>query len=307
MQRNSAVDRLEAMRVFVTVAEKASFAAAARGLGLSAPAVTRAVAGLEDRIGTPLLRRTTRIVRVTEAGERYLADCRRILSEIEDAEASAAGDHAEPRGMVAVTAPVLFGRLFVAPIVVDFLARHAGASVRLLLADRVVDLLEERIDVAVRIAHLADSSSSAVRVGAVRRVVCAAPAYLSRRGVPRSVSDLAEHDAIAFTAGSTPAEWTFGDGQTVRPRARLQVNGAEVAIDAAIAGHGLTRVLSYQVAAHVAARRLRLVLEDAEPPPIPIHLVHHEGRRASARVRAFLDVAAERLRADVDVAARRRR
>jgi len=303
------MDRLEAMRVFVTVAEKASFAAAARGLGLSPPAVTRAVAGLEERIGTALLRRTTRIVRVTEAGERYLVDCRRILAEIDEADASAAGAHAQPRGLVTVTAPVVFGRIYVAPIVLELLRRHPGVSVRTLLLDRVVDMLEERVDVAVRIAHLPDSSSSALRVGSVRRVVCAAPGYLSRRGVPRVPGDLVDHDAIAFSAASTPPEWTFGDGAsaaTVRVRSRLLVNTAELAIDAALAGHGVTRVLSYQVAQHVAAGTLRIVLEAAEPPAVPIHVVHHEGRRASARVRAFVDLAAERLRADDVLAGRAR-
>ena len=304
------MDRLDAMRVFVAVADKASFAAAARQLALSPPSVTRAVAALEERIGTQLLRRTTRIVRVTEAGERYLADCRRILGEIDDAETSAAGAHATPRGLVAVTASVVFGRMFVAPIVLDFLARYPEVAVRMLLVDRVVDLLEERLDVAVRIAHLPDSSSSALRVGAVRRVVCAAPAYLARRGVPRAPRDLAEHDAITFSGASTAPEWTFGAGarvETVRPRARLVVNSGEVAIDAAVAGHGMTRVLSYQIAPQIAAGTLRVVLADAEPPPIPIHILHHEGRRASARVRAFIDFAADRLRGDdaVDFTGRR--
>lgn len=293
------MDRLETMRVFVAVAEAAGFAPAARRLGLSPPAVTRAVSALEDRVGARLFERTTRTVRLTEAGTRFLADCKRILGEIDEAEASAAGAHAEPRGTLSLTASVMFGRMHVAPVVLDFLARYPQVAVRTLFVDRVVDLVDEGIDVAVRIAHLPDSSLTAVRIGEVRRVVCASPDYLARRGTPRTPADLAGHDAIGF-APTAPEEWLFAVNDrtiAVRPPTRLTVNTAEIAIAAAEAGRGLARVLSYMIEPELRAGRLKLVLPEFELPPVPVHLVYPAGRRASARVRAFVDFAAERLRA----------
>ena len=300
------MDRIDAMRVFVAVAEAGGFAPAARSLRLSPPAVTRAVAALEHRVGARLLHRTTRIVRLTEAGTRYLADARRILAELEEAEATAAGAHAEPRGQIAVTAPLLFGKMHVAPVVLGFLERFPEVSARTLFVDRVVDLMDEGLDVAVRIAVLPDSTLTAVRVGEVRRVVCAAPDYLARRGPPVTPRDLEGLDCIGFQSGVAPAPWVFpartGEGtETVRPPMRMLVNNADVAVAAALAGHGITRVLSYQVADEVRAGRLAIVLADREPPPVPVQLVHLEGRRAAARVRAFVDFAAERLRAALSV------
>ena len=299
------MDRLETMRIFIAVAEQAGFARAARQLSLSGPAVTRAVAALEDRIGTRLLHRTTRHVRLTEAGARFLADCKRIMAEIGDAEASAAGYHAGLRGPLAITASVLFGRMYMAPILLDFLARYREVTARLLLVDRIVDLMEEGMDVAVRIAELPDSSLSAIRVGSVRRVVCASPGYIATHGSPSSPEDLAQFDAIAFSQGGAAQEWIFGAGSksaAVRPSAQLRVNNSDVAIAAALAGRGFTQVLSYQIVPELRAGRLKLVLGEFEPPPVPIHLVHMEGRRAAARVRGFLDFAAERLRADETLA-----
>ncbi|WP_225773041.1 LysR family transcriptional regulator [Inquilinus sp. Marseille-Q2685] len=302
------MDRLDSMRIFVAVAEAGGFAPAARRLALSPPAVTRAVAAVEERIGARLLHRTTRIVRLTEAGTRFLEDCRRILAEIEEAEAAAAGLHAEPRGPVGVTAPVLFGRLHVAPVLFEVAGRYPGLVVRSFFIDRIVHLAEEGYDVAVRIAELPDSGLSAVRVGSVRRVVCASPAYLAAHGAPRSPAELAEHETIPFFQGSTPREWTFHHGggrtgavsrtETITPRARLIVNHADVAVAAAVAGRGVTRVMSYQAAAAIRAGELVVLMEEFEPPPIPIHVVHQEGRRASARVRALVDFLAEGLRAD---------
>jgi DNA-binding transcriptional LysR family regulator len=291
------MDQLAAMRVFVAVGETQGFAAAGRRLRLSAPSVTRAIAGLEDHLGARLFHRTTRTVRLTEAGARYLADCRRLLGELDDADASAAGAHAEPRGLLGLTAPIQFGRLHVTPVVLAFLARHPAISVRTVFADRVVDLLDEGLDLAVRIGELPDSSLTAVRVGEVRRVVCAAPRYLRRRGTPRRPADLADHDAITFSAVTATSTWTFGGGQVVQPHNRLYINTADVAVAAAVAGHGITRLLSYQVADAVAAGQLTVVLEEHEPPVVPIHVVHREGRRTSARVRAFVDFAVPRLRA----------
>lgn len=307
------MDRLDSMRIFVAVAEAGGFAPAARRLALSPPAVTRAVAAVEERIGARLLHRTTRVVRLTEAGTRFLEDCRRILAEVEEAEAAAAGLHAEPRGPVAVTAPILFGRLHVAPVLFDVAGRYPQLVVRSLFIDRIVHLAEEGYDVAVRIAELPDSGLSAVRVGSVRRIVCASPAYLAARGTPRSPAELAEHEAIPFFQGSTLQDWTFHHGgrtvavsrtgavsrtETIRPRARLIVNQADVAVAAAVAGRGVTRVMSYQAAAAIRAGELVVLMEEFEPPPIPIQVVHQEGRRASARVRALVDVLAEGLHAD---------
>lgn len=295
------MDRFEAMRVFAAVAELQGFAPAARRLRLSAPAVTRAVATLEDRLGARLLHRTTRVVRLTEAGMRYLADCKRILAEVEEAEAAAAGSHAEPRGQLVITAPLMFGRLHVAPIVLDFLKRHPDVVARTLYLDRVVDLVEEGIDAAVRIGPLPDSSLTAIRVGSMRRIVCASPAYLRARGIPRSPADLAGHDAIVFSGVALPRGWSFevdGRRQAASPRVRLEVNSAEAAIDAAAAGQGVTRVLYYQAARALRAGRLRVILDGFEPPPSPVHVVHVEGRRVAARVRAFVDFAVRRLRAN---------
>lgn len=295
-----AMDRLETMRVFVAVAEEEGFAAAARRLALSPPAVTRAVTALEERLGASLLHRTTRIVRLTEAGARFLADCKRILAEIEEAEAAAAGAHAEPRGLLTVTASSLFGRMFVAPVLLDFLARHPLLSARTVFVDRIVDIVDEGIDVAVRISHLPDSSLTAARVGAVRRVLCASPGYLAQRGAPETPADLARLDAIAFGPVTPRDEWSFPSDTgtiTVSPPTRLFVNTADVAIAAAVAGRGVTRVLSYMIEPDVRAGRLAIVLPGYEPPPVPIHVVHAEGRRAAARVRAFVDLAVERLRA----------
>jgi DNA-binding transcriptional LysR family regulator len=298
------MDRFDAMRVFMAVADEGGFAAAARRLSLSPPAVTRAIASLEERLGTRLLHRTTRIVRLTEAGTRFLVDCRRILAEVEEAEASATGAHRDPRGQLAVTAPILFGRRYVSQIVLDFLDRYPQVSVRTMLADRIVDIVDEGFDVAVRIAHLPDSSLSAVRVGSVRRVVCAAPGYLAARGMPRTPADLAHHEAVVFSSAASVDDWVFDTAtgtHGVRPPGRLIVNTAEVAVAAAVAGRGLTRVLSYQIADELRDGRLKIVLADLEPAPLPIHLVHREGRRTTAKVRAFVDFAVARLRADTSL------
>lgn len=294
------MDRIAAMQAFIAVAETESFAAAARRLDLSPPSVTRAVATLEERIGTLLLHRTTRQVRLTEAGQRYLLDCRRIVAEVEEAEATAAGDHAEPRGSFTVTAPVMFGRIHVAPVLLDFLDAHPGVSARLALLDRVVDLMDEGFDVALRIAELADSSLVAVKVGTMRRVICATPEYLAQHGEPCRPADLADHPVVLTAPLVNLGEWLLdgpgSPGERVVPQARLIVNSADVAVTAALAGRGLTRVLAYQIAPELRAGRLKILLQDYEPAPIPVHLVQLGGRRAPARVRAFVDFAAGRLR-----------
>lgn len=304
------MDRLECMRAFVAVADAAGFAAAARRLGVSPPVVTRALASLEDHVGAQLLTRTTRKVRLTEVGARYLEDCRRLLSELEDIENAVSGNWSEPRGSLAVTAPVMFGRLYVTPILLDYLAQHPQVTARVLLNDRIVDLIDEGLDLAVRIAKLSDSALTALRVGEVRRVVCASPAFLRKHGVPRVPQDLVELDAIVFGPERSVPSWHFEGPKgrvSVRPRARAVTNAAEVGIQAAVGGRGVTRVLSYMIAADLRADRLRVVLEDYEPEPIPIHLVYRDSRRAPARVRAFLDFASQRLRADLSINPRKRR
>jgi len=297
------MDRLSALETFVAVAERGGFAAAGRALGLSPPAVTRAVAGLERRLGTRLLVRTTRAVRLTEAGDRFLADVRRLLAELQEAEEAAAGAHAAPRGEVRVTAPVMFGRLFVAPLLADFVAAWPAVACRAVFVDRVVSLVEEGHDIAVRIGDLPDSSLTAVRVGAVRRVVVGAPGYLDGAGRPAQPKDLAAHVIVASTAAGVGAagDWSFagpgGRPVAVRLAARLTVNTNDAAIALAEQGRGLTRVLSYQVAGALADGRLETVLDNVVPPPLPVHVVHAEGRTAARKVRALVDHLAAGLRA----------
>lgn len=293
------MDRLQTMSVFVGIAEAGGFAPAARRLKMSPPAVTRAVAELEARLGCRLLHRTTRSLRVTEAGQRYLADCRRILSEVEEADRHAAGIHAAPGGMVSVTASAMFGRVVLAPILLDLLDRYPDISVSTLFADRVVHLIDEGIDVAIRIAEMPDSSLTAVRVGSVRRVLCASPEYLAARGRPRAPSDLAGHEIVNFVTMTPGGEWAFekdGKAHGFRPSSRLRLNTADAAIAAAVAGRGITRVLSYMIAPQLKEGALEILLEDYAPPSVPVHVLHKEPGQTSARVRAVVDHFVQHLR-----------
>lgn len=295
------MNQLQAMSVFVTVAEEESFAAAARRLGMSPPAVTRTLAALEEHLGVKLLNRTTRHVRATDAGRRYLEDVRRILAEIDEADELAAGIHAKPRGHLAITAPVLFGKMYVTPGVVAYLDRYPEMDVSALFLDRVVNLMEEGIDVGIRIGDLPDSNMNAVRVGTVRRVLCASPSYLERWGMPVTPEDLTRHQIITASGVSPNVEWKFqreGAPLYVRIKPRLTVTSNDAAIEAAVAGFGITRLISYQIAPQLADGRLKILLSDFEQAPMPIHILHREGRRASAKIRAFVDLMAERLRAD---------
>ncbi|UYV16708.1 LysR family transcriptional regulator [Porphyrobacter sp. ULC335] len=288
------------MRVFMRIAETGGFAEAARQLNTSPPAVTRAVAALEDAIGTRLLTRTTRSVKLTEAGARYVEDCRNILAAIEEAEAAAAGLYATPSGTLTVTSSVMFGQIYIMPVMTEFLDRHPQVSGRLLLLDRIVNLVDEGVDVAIRIGRLPDSSYSAVRVGSVRRVVCGSPAYFKKHGMPRTPADLANHRIVAATGAWPSLEWRFGRDAhiTVNVKPALLSNSNEATISAARSGWGLTRALSYQVGPDLAKGSLQIVLEDFEQPPLPVHIVHAGGRNASAKVRAFIDFARDRLRAN---------
>lgn len=295
------MDRLQAMTAFVAVVDSGGFASAARKLNLSPPVVTRAVAELEERLGLRLLTRTTRVVRVTDAGARFADDCRRILADIDEAETAATGTHATPRGTLTLTAPVLFGQLYVTPILVSYLEQFPEVDAQCLFLDRVVNVVEEGIDVAVRIGELPDSSLQAVRVGRVRRVLVASPAYLQARGVPQRPDDLAGHTVVSAAGVNPVSEWRFNDAgtthvQRLQPRMRTTTNDSAVA--AALAGLGIARLLSYQVAAQVRSGALHVVLQAFETAPLPVHVVHHEGRRATQKVRAFVDLAVERLRGD---------
>lgn len=293
-------DRLDALTTFVVVAEQQSFAEAARQLGRSPASVTRAVAALEERLQTRLLNRTTRSVAVTDAGARYLESCRRLLATYDELEAVNLGERVQPRGWINVTAPTMFGRLHVLPIVRTFLAEYPQVDIRLLLLDRVVSLVDEGLDLGVRIGELPDSSLRAVHVGRVRRVVCAAPQYIADHGVPMMPRDLGSHTVVACTAVTPiPDRWSFhgpSGVMSVAVKPRLVVNTTSGAVDAALDGLGFVCIRSYQAEPHMAAGRLQIVLVEYEPPPAPIHVVHPEGRYLPAKVRVFIDYAAERLR-----------
>ena len=293
------MDRLQTMLVFIAVAEEAGFAAAARRLNMSPPSVTRAVGELEARLRARLLHRTTRTVRLTDAGARYLADCKRIMSEIEEADSHAAGIHAAPQGAVSLTGSILFGRIVLTPILVDLMERYRDISINTLFVDRVVGLIDEGIDIAVRIAELPDSSLAAIRVGSVRRVMCAAPDYLAARGYPQSPRDLAAHDTIDFVNIMPRDEWVFerdGESPVFKTRSQLRTNSADVAITAAVSGCGITRVLSYMVMPQLESGELEIVLPDFTPPAVPVHVVHKEQGQTSGRVRAVVDYLVDRLK-----------
>lgn len=292
--------KLEAMQTFIKVAETSSFAEAARRLHMSPPAVTRAVSALEEQIGTRLFTRTTRVVRLTEAGSRYFEDCRKILADVEEAEAAASGSYVRPTGVLNITASVLFGQQFMVPLLTEFLRDNPDVTIRAVFVDRVVNLVDEGIDVAIRIGHLPDSSQSAVRVGKVRQVICGAPAYFAAHGVPQTPADLAHHSITTATGSFASLDWQFGQDQKqrVHVKPRLFCSTYDAVIRATLDGWGLARVLSYQIGEHLVAGRLQTVLADFEQDPLPIHIVHPEGRRAPAKVRAFIDLAVDRLRAN---------
>ncbi len=294
------MDRLNSMSLFGAVGEAGSLSAAGRSLGMPLATVSRRISDLEKHLGTRLLNRSTRRLEPTDVGRSYLAACRRILQDIEEAEQAAAGEYSAARGELAVTAPIVFGRLHVLPVIADFLSAYPEVDVRLSQSDTLRRLMEEHIDLAVRIGNLPDSSMVATRVGTIRRVVCASPAYLDAHGVPATPAGLAAHQCVTFEGLALPAAWTFAERRvesSVPVRSRLKVNTAEAAIDAAVAGVGLVRVLSYQVAEAVRTGTLRLVLEDFEPAPWPVSLVHAGQGLLPLKLRAFLDFAAPRLRA----------
>ncbi|MGO4198636.1 LysR family transcriptional regulator [Rhizobium sp. YAF28] len=294
------MDRWQAMRVFVKVAEAESFADAGRQLHMSPPAVTRMVSALEDIIGTRLLTRTTRSVKLTEAGAQYFADCQRLLADLSEAEAAAAGAYGRPTGTLTVTTSAMFGTMFVLPLMTEYLDLYPDVIGRGLFVDRVVGMVEEGIDVAIRIGHLPDSGLTATRVGQVRRVICGSPVYFEKHGVPMTPGDLSNHRIVASTSAWTSLEWRFGVHRksTVHVSPRLFCSTNEAAISAAASGWGLTRVLSYQIAPQLEAGELRTILAEYEEEALPIHVVHPEGRYASAKVRSFIDFSVEKLRSN---------
>ncbi|MEP0940275.1 MAG: LysR family transcriptional regulator [Rhizobiaceae bacterium] len=298
------MDKFQAMQVFIAVADCEGFAAAARRLYMSPPAVTRSVSMLEDHLGARLFTRTTRSVRLTDVGERFLIDSRRILLELEEAENAAVGSHVEPRGELHVTAPVLFGRMFVTPLLGKFLKLYPQVDARTVYVDRVVNLVDEGLEVGIRIGDLPDSSLIAVRCGSVRQVVFGAPEYFEIHGRPERPEDLTDHTLIQSLAITSSHEWSFqekGLRKSLHVRPRVQMNTNDAVIEMALQGRGLSRVISYQISSSVADGQLQTVLEDYELPPMPIHVVHQQGRMVSGKVRAFVDFMVEQLRANPDL------
>jgi DNA-binding transcriptional LysR family regulator len=300
------MDRLDAMSILVAAIEAGSLSAASRRLGTPLATVSRKVSELEAHLKTRLLNRSSRQLTLTDAGRSYLSACKRILEDVGEAERAASGEYRAPRGDLIISAPIVFGRLHVLPIAMEFLRAYPEIDIRFLLADRIINLLEDHVDLAVRIGDLPDSSLVATRIGAIRRVVCGSPAYFAARGTPKDPGDLAMHDCVTFEGLMSPTAWSFGTAKSprsVRIHSRLVVNTAEAAIDAAAAGVGVTRVLSYQIASALRDGALAVVLEEFEPGPSPVSLVYTGERMLPLKLRAFLDFAAPRLKARLPGAA----
>ena len=290
------MDRIDAMQALVAVADLQGFAPAARKLGMSPSGLTRLIAALEERLGARLLQRTTRSVTLTDVGARYLERARRILADVEEAERAAEGERTKPGGRLVVSAPFGFGRLHVSPVVSVYLTRYPDVSADLRLSDRMVNLVEDGVDLAVRIGHLPDSTLVARQVGEMRRIVVASGDYLKRRGEPKTPQDISAHDTIQFGAITAGPDWRFiEDDHEIRIAVtpRFSSNSADAAIHYAEQGGGLTRVLAYQAAESLKAKRLRIVLEKFELPAMPIHIVYPTSRLLSAKVRTFIDLVAE--------------
>ncbi|MFT3930294.1 MAG: LysR substrate-binding domain-containing protein [Spongiibacteraceae bacterium] len=293
------MDKLDSIAVFLSVVETGSFSAAGRKLGMPLATVSRKVSDLEAHLNARLLNRSTRLLTLTEPGRDYAAVCKRILDDLSEADRAITGEYTVPKGELIITAPLVFGRLHVLPVITEFLAAYPEVDVRLIQSDRVVHLLEDHIDLAVRIGELPDSSMQATRVGTIRRVVCASPNYLATHAALQHPTQLSDHACITFDALMSSTAWEFTlDGATtaIPVRSRLIVNTAEAAIDAAIAGVGVTRVLSYQMQAASAAKQLQPVLQSFEPASTPVNLVFSQQRRLPLKLRAFIDFAAPRLR-----------
>jgi DNA-binding transcriptional LysR family regulator len=288
------------MSLLVSAADEGSFSAAGRKLGVSLPTISRKVADLETHLKTRLLTRSGRKLGLTEAGVAYVESCRRILMEVAEAESRASGEYNAPRGELIITAPVVLGRLHILPVVSEFLAAFAEIRVRMVLTDRNLNLEEDQIDVAVRIGELPDNRQVATRVGAVRRVVCGSPAYFAAHGVPRNPEDLVRHLCVTFSGIHSGVSWLFassgGARRVISPLCRLYVNSGEAAVAAAVAGLGVTNVISYQAARAVQEGKLKLILSEHEPVALPVHLLHSKKGRLPYKMRHFLEFAAPRIR-----------
>ena len=291
------MDKLEAMKVFAAVVEEGSFVDASRVLDVSPPAVTRSVARLENVLGIPLFHRSTRHVRLTDSGQHYYSYAKSILESVAEAEAAVTGSYLEPSGQLTVTAPVLFGQKYVMPVISAYLEQHPRVSINAVFLDRVTNLLEDNLDVAIRIGELEDSSLFATRVGSIGKITCASPDYLQAHGTPDSPEQLASHSILHATTVEPLTTWTFGNHR-IKVTPRLQGNQNGAIIQAALAGSGLTRLMSYQVADELVAGNLVRVLREFEPPCIPVSVVYLDGRKANAKIRSFVDFAVERLRAN---------
>ncbi|MGJ8694638.1 MAG: LysR family transcriptional regulator [Thalassotalea sp.] len=292
------LDQIQLMSVFVAVAEEQGFAAASRRLNMSPPTVTRAIATLEERLSVKLFNRTTRYVRATEAGLRYLDDVKRILDDISLANEAVQGINASPQGSISVTAPVLFGQQYVLPSVLEYLNTHPKTNVNAVFLDRIVNMLEEGYDVGVRIGELPDSSMRAKKVGSARLALVASPEYLEKNGIPQHFSELDSHSLIETQVGSLNQDWKFtNNGKLINyhVKSRLKVSTNQAAVNAAVAGFGITRVISYQVASELQNNKLKFVLESFEQPPFPVNIIHREDRLSSAKVRSFIDLLALNL------------
>ena len=296
------MDQLHLMTVFVAVAEQQGFAAASRTLQMSPPAVTRAITALEQKVGVKLLNRTTRHVKTTDAGQRYLQDAKRILQEVVQANEAAQGIHGEPKGSLRVTAPVLFGEQYVTPVLVKYLQQFPMTKVDTVFVDRVVSLLEEGIDVGIRIGHLPDSSMHARQVGHVSLILVASPHYLQQQGIPASPQELNQYSIITTSSGDLAHDWHFnekGKTSSVRVQPRMSVNTNQAAINAAKQGLGISRVMSYQVAKELEQGHLNVLLADYQLAPLPVHVIHREGPNASAKVRSFIDLLSNELKENI--------
>ena len=293
------MDRIESMQLLLKILDQGSISAVSRNTGIPLATVSRKISELESHLGTRLLIRSTRSLKLTDAGESYVVACKRILEDLEAAEQSASGEYRAPKGNMIITAPVLFGRLFILPIVTEFLKAYPDINLKLLLTDHYINLLEEHVDVAVRIGELSDSSMIATRIGLSRQVICASPAYLKLRGTPNKPQDLSAHDCVTFEKLCSSKSWNFKVGKTnisVPVHSRLIVTTAEAAIDAAIAGIGIARIISYQVA-DIPVNMLTTLLKEYESTPVSVNLIHLGERTLPQKLRAFLDFAAPRLRA----------
>lgn len=293
------MDRFESMAAFVAAVEDGAFSAAARRIGMPLATLSRKVSDLENLLGVRLINRSARGISLTESGQSYYPECRRLLDELAEAERAASGEYRTPRGELVITAPIVFGRMHLMPVVVDFLRAYPEVAISLRLTDEIVHLGDEQVDLAVRISHLPDSSMVATRIADIRQVVCASPCYLGGRGTPRHPADLIDHDCVSGKLLSTPDAWTFRIGKAIRSfpiRRRLAATTAEAVIEAAIAGAGLARALCYQVAEAEAGGRLVTILREFEPDPTPLSLVHPSARLVPLKLRAFLDHAVPRLK-----------